>query len=51
LLVKTDRQGQPHVALALLGHASLACLSSQWLSDKSSLTLFCELIAAVKRYG
>lgn len=51
LLVKTDRQGQPHLALAILDHASRACLRLQRLSDKSSLTLFCELIKAVKRYG
>ena len=51
LLVKTDRQGQPHLALAILDHASRACLRLQRLSDKSSLTLFRELIEAVKQYG
>lgn len=51
LLVKTDRQGQPHVALAILDHGSRACLRLQRLSDKSSLTLIRELIEAVKRYG
>lgn len=51
LLVKTDRQGQPHLALAILDHASRACLRLQRLSDKSSLTLFRELIDVVKRYG
>lgn len=51
LLVKTDRQGQPHLVLAILDHASRACLRLQRLSDKSSLTLFHELIEAVKRYG
>jgi putative transposase len=51
LLVKTDRHGQPHLALAILDHASRACLRLQRLSDKSSLTLFRELIEAVKRYG
>jgi putative transposase len=49
--VKTDRQGRPHVALAILDHASRACLRLQRLSDKSSLTVFRELIEAVKRYG
>ena len=51
LLTKTDRQGQPHLALAILDHASRACLRLQRLTDKSSLTLFRELIEAVQRYG
>jgi putative transposase len=51
LLVKTDQQGQPHVALAILDHASRACLRLQWLSDKSSWMLLQELVQAVKRYG
>ena len=51
LLVKTDRRGQPHLALAILDHASRACLRLQRLSDKSSWTLLHELIHAVKRYG
>ena len=51
LLVKTDQQGHPHLALAILDHASRACLRLQRLSDKSSLTLFRVLIDAVKRYG
>jgi len=51
LLVKTDRDGRAHLALAILDHASRACLRLQRLSDKSSLTLFHELIEAVKQYG
>jgi putative transposase len=51
LLVKTDRQGQPHLALAILDHASRACLRLQRLTDKSSWTLLQELVKAVKRYG
>jgi transposase InsO family protein len=51
LLVKTDQKGQPHLALAILDHASRACLRLQRLSDKSSLTIFRELIEAVQRYG
>ena len=51
LLVKTDRQGQPHLALAILDHASRACLQLQQLTDKSSWTLVQELVQAVKRYG
>ena len=50
LLVKTDRQGQPHMALAILDHASRACLRLQRLADKSSWTLLQELVQAVKRY-
>jgi putative transposase len=51
LLVKTDTEGQPHVALAILDHASRACLRLQRLSDKSSWRLLQELMQAVKRYG
>lgn len=51
LLVKTDRNGQPHLALAILDHASRACLRLQWLSEKSSWTLLQELIQTVKQYG
>jgi transposase InsO family protein len=51
LLTKTDCKGQPHVALAIVEHASRACLRLQSLADKSSLTLFRELIDAVKHYG
>jgi transposase InsO family protein len=51
LLVKTDQHGTPHLALAILDHASRACLRLQWLADKSSLRLLQELVQAVKRYG
>lgn len=51
LLTKTDRQGQPHLALAILDHASRACLRLQRLPDKSSWTLLQELAQAVKCYG
>lgn len=51
LLTKTDRQGQPHVALAIVEHASRACLRLQSLADKSSLRLLQELVQAVKQYG
>jgi transposase InsO family protein len=51
LLTKTDQQGQTHLALGLVDHGSRACLRLQRLADKSSLTLFRELIDAVKRYG
>jgi transposase InsO family protein len=51
LLTKMDQQGQPHLALALVDHASRACLRLQRLPDKSSLRLLQELVQAVKRYG
>jgi transposase InsO family protein len=51
LVVKTDRHGQPHLALTILDHASRACLRLQRLADKSSWTLLQELIQTVKRYG
>jgi transposase InsO family protein len=51
LLVKTDQHGTPHLALAILDHASRACLRLQRLSDNSSWTLVQELIQAVKCYG
>lgn len=51
LLTKTHRQGQPHLALAILDHASRVCLRLQRLPDKSPLTIFRELIEAVQRYG
>src|SRR5437868_5944275 len=51
LLVKTDQQGQSHLAPAILDHGSRACLRLQRLADKSSWTLLQELVQAVKRYG
>lgn len=51
LLMKTDQAGTPHLALAIVNHASRACLRLQQLSDKSSWTLLQELAHAVKRYG
>lgn len=51
LLVKTDQHGHPHLALAILDHASRACLRLQRLSDKSSWRLLQELVQAVKQYG
>jgi transposase InsO family protein len=51
LLVKSDQHGQPHLALAILDHASRACLRLRRLPDKSSWRLLQELVHAVKRYG
>ncbi len=51
LLTKTDQQGHPHVVLAIVDHASRACLRLQSLTDKSSLRLLHELVQAAKYYG
>ena len=51
LLTKTDAKGQPHLALAILDHASRVCLRLQQLPNKSSLRLIQELVQVVKRYG
>jgi transposase InsO family protein len=51
LLVKTDTSGQSYLALAILDHASRACLRLQRLADKSSWMLLQELAQAVKQYG
>ena len=51
LLTKTDQHGTPHVALAIVDHASRASLRLQHLSDKSSIRLLQELVQAVQRYG
>ena len=51
LLMKTDTEGQPHLALAILDHGSRACLRLHSLADKSSWTLLQELVQAVRLYG
>ncbi|MFO0699689.1 MAG: integrase core domain-containing protein [Nitrospira sp.] len=51
LLTKADQGGQSHLALAIVDHASRACLRLQSLSDKSSWRLLQELVQLVKRYG
>jgi transposase InsO family protein len=51
LLMKTDQRDHRHVAVAILDHASRACLRLQRLSDKSSWTLLHELLQGMKRYG
>lgn len=51
LLIKTDQDGRGHLALAIVDHASRACLRLQRLADKSSMRLLQELVQAVKRYG
>lgn len=51
VLAKADQRGHQHLALAIVDHASRACLRLQCLPDKSSLRLLQELVQAVKRYG
>jgi len=51
LAVKTDAQGTQHVVLAVLDHASRACLCLRQLSDKSTLTLLQHLVSTFRRYG
>ncbi len=51
LLTKTDQRGEPHLALAVVDHATRACLRLQRLSEKSSWTLLQELSQAVMKYG
>jgi transposase InsO family protein len=51
LMAKTDEAGRSHLVLAILDHASRACLRMQRLSDKSAWTLLHELIQVVKQYG
>ena len=51
LAVKTDAQGRQHVVLAVLDHASRACLCLRQLSDKSTLTVLQHLVSTFRRYG
>lgn len=51
LMVKTDTHGQQHVVLAILDHASRACLCLQRLTDKSVARLLHHLGPALRRYG
>lgn len=51
LLTKTDQHGTPHLALAIVDHASRASLQLQALSDKSSMRLWQKPVQAVQRYG
>jgi transposase InsO family protein len=51
LLTKTDAHGHQHIALAVLDHASRACLCVQRLTDKSSLTIWRHLVTACRQYG
>ncbi len=50
LMVKRDRQGRAHLVLAILDHASRACLRLQRLHDKSALTLLRHLVETCRQY-
>lgn len=51
LLTKTDATGHQHMVLALVDHASRACLCVQRLTDKSSWTIWHHLITVCRQYG
>ena len=51
LLTKTDAHGHRHVVLAILDHASRACLCVQRLTDKSSLAIWSHLVTVCRQYG
>lgn len=51
LLTKTDTPGRPHLALAIINHASRACLCVQRLTDKSLWTIWHHLVTACRPYG
>jgi transposase InsO family protein len=51
LLTKTDAHGRQHIVLAILDHASRACLRLQRLSDKSAWTVRHQLATVVRQYG
>jgi len=48
---KTDSTGQLHNILGIIEHQSRCCLTLRSLSDKASITLLENLIAAIKLYG
>ena len=51
LLTKTDTAGHQHMVLAIVDHASRACLCAQRLTEKSSLTIWRHLVTACRQYG
>jgi putative transposase len=51
LLVRPDGHGRPQFVLAMLDHASRACLCLQRLPEKSSLTLLRHLLHTIRHYG
>jgi len=48
---KADSTGQLHNILGIIEHQSRCCLTLRSLSDKASITLLENLIAAIKLYG
>jgi transposase InsO family protein len=50
-LTKTDAHGHQHVRLAIVDHASRACLCLQRLTNKSSLTIWHHLVTPYRQYG
>lgn len=51
LAVKTDLRGRQHLVLAIVEHASRACLCLQWLTDKYTLTVLQSLAETIRQYG
>jgi putative transposase len=51
LLVARDHSGRQHLAIAIVDHASRACLRLQRLPDKSSVGLMQHIAQTVRRYG
>jgi transposase InsO family protein len=51
LPTKTDTHGRQHVVLAIVDHASRACLCVQRLTDKSSWTTWRHFVTVCRQYG
>jgi transposase InsO family protein len=51
LAVKTDLHGRQHLVLAIVEHASRACLCLQRLTDKCTVTVVQALAKTIRRYG
>lgn len=51
LAVKTDLRGRQHLVLAIVEHASRACLCLQRLTDKCTVTVVQSLAETIRQYG
>lgn len=51
LAVKTDLRGRQHLVLAIVEHASRACLRLQRLTDKRTFTILQSLAETIRQYG
>lgn len=51
LLTKTDATGRQHAVLAIVDHASRACLCVERLMEKSSRTIWHHLVTTCRQYG